>query len=92
VSDARSGRAVARLGHPASVALSAASADGRSIVTVDESGVVRFFALDAVDLIKQICDRAPLEFTAAQWNEYLGPAIAADVCGRPRPEDEEERK
>ena len=63
------------------------AADARFIVTADDSGVMRFFALDAVDLIKQVCDRAPLEFTAAQWNEYLGPAIAADVCGRARPED-----
>ena len=87
VSDTHGGRAVARLDHPARVAFSAASADGRSVVTVDENGTLRVFAIEATDLIRQVCARAPFALTVEQWNEYLGPAIAADVCGRPRPEE-----
>lgn len=81
VNDRRGGQPLARLDHPAKVLLAAASATGKHVATVDESGSVQVFALDAGELIALACGRHPRALTADEWTQYLA-ASPRDACDR----------
>jgi len=82
VTDRRHGRALARLDHPAKILLSAASATGQHVATVDEGRSVQVFALNPEELIAQACGRDPRALAADERKQYLGAASAQDACGR----------
>ena len=84
-SDMRTGQSLARLDHIAPVLRTSVSDDGRRVATVDESGSVRLFALDAKSLIARACERKPRPLTDREWTRYLGVATLVDACGRARP-------
>jgi hypothetical protein len=80
--DATSDTPLAQLDHAADVQLSAASASGRTVASVDAGGVLQVFAVVPADLIAQACARGPRPLEAGLRTLLPAPAQAVDACGR----------
>lgn len=82
VVDAARATPLAQLDHAADIRLSAASASGRTVASVDAAGVLQVFALMPADLIAQACERRPLPLAADLRKLLPAAAQAVDACGR----------
>ena len=78
--DVLTGQEIARMEHPAPVVSVAFSADGKSVIS-GGIAAARTWQWQPDDLIASACSHIPRNLTRAEWQQYMGEALAYQaVC------------